>query len=109
MAKKKGKSPKLPKEILGIKLPKELREQGGAMLAKAAASPAAREMVAAGLTMAAAAATAAATRKRTPDPAATAAPPQPERPRPADSQAIADALGGAAEMVLGRLFGAKKG
>ena len=65
MAKKKGKSPKLPKEILGIKLPKELREQGGAMLAKAAASPAAREMVAAGLTMAAAAATAAATRKRT--------------------------------------------
>ncbi|WCT72328.1 hypothetical protein PQ455_11840 [Sphingomonas naphthae] len=108
MAKKKAKSPKLPKEILGVKLPKEIREQGGALLAKAAASPAAREIVAAGLTMAAAAATAAVAKKRTPaDPSTT--PPNPARPAgTTDPQAIADALGGAAEIVLGRLFGGKR-
>jgi hypothetical protein len=55
---KKHKKAKLPKEVLGVKLPKEVREVGGALLEKAN-SPQGREMLAAGLTMAAAAATAA--------------------------------------------------
>ncbi|MCU6454183.1 hypothetical protein LPN01_08845, partial [Sphingomonas sp. A2-49] len=55
---KKTKTAKLPKEVLGIKLSKEVREVGGALLEKAS-SPQGREMLAAGLTMAAAAATAA--------------------------------------------------
>ena len=121
---KKTKKAKLPKEVLGIRLPKELREAGGALLEKAN-SPQGREMLAAGLTMAAAAATAAVAKGRTkretaadrpvpptpPTPGETPEPPKPPRGTQTqpDPQAIAEAVGQAAEALLGRLFGGKKG
>ena len=123
---KKSKKAKLPKEVLGIRLPKEVREAGGALLEKAN-SPQGREMLAAGLTMAAAAATAAVAAGRTkregtaerpvppapPTPgAAPETPRTPESPQGTqtqpDPQAIAEAVGKAAEAMLGRLFGGKK-
>jgi len=123
---KKTKKAKLPKEVLGIRLPKEVREAGGALLEKAN-SPQGREMLAAGLTMAAAAATAAVAAGRTkregtaerPVPPAPPTPgAAPETPRTPESlqgtqnqpdpQAIAEAVGKAAEAMLGRLFGGKK-
>lgn len=123
----KKKSPKLPKTIGGVKIPKELRKAGGALLAKAD-SPAGREMLAAGLTMAAtglaAAATAAADRRRAgpfaetpptppfrpapPIPPVPPAPPhQPGRPGVADPQALADAIGDAVDAALARVFGGR--
>ena len=130
----KKKKAKLPKEVMGVKLPKEVREIGGALLEKAQ-SPEGREMLAAGLTMAAAAATAAVAKGRArreaaaatdaPVPPTSPAPPEapvsPEPPVPPvppvppqgtqmqpDPQAIAEAVGKAAEAMLGRLFGGKK-
>ncbi|MEI5685641.1 hypothetical protein [Sphingomonas kyungheensis] len=137
MGKKKKAKAKLPKEVLGIRLPKEVREVGGVLLEKAN-SPQGREWLAAGLTMAATAATAAvakgqarrseatrpaAERPVPPTPPATPVPPSgdgpPEPPRPEappqgtqtqpDPQAIAAAVGKAAEAMLGRLFGGKAG
>jgi hypothetical protein len=121
---KKTKKAKLPKEILGIKLPKEVREAGGALLEKAQ-SPQGREMLAAGLTMAAAAAAtamangrarreaAAAERPVPPTPETPDAPPVPPTPpqgthRQPDPQAIADAVGKAAEAMLGKFFSGRK-
>jgi hypothetical protein len=120
---KKTKKAKLPKEVLGIRLPKEVREAGGALLEKAN-SPQGRELLAAGLTMAAAAATAAVAKGRTkrdatadrpvpPTPPAPGETPEPPKPPQGtqtqpDPQAIADAVGKAAEAMLGRLFGGKK-
>ncbi len=114
----KTKKVKLPKRIGGVKIPKELRQAGGAILDKAN-SPAGREMIAAGLTMAAAAATAAVRKQRgaarpstppaapeTPD--VPLAPTRPGEPGIGDPQALADAIGNAADAVLTRLFGAKK-
>ncbi len=113
---------KLPKRIAGVKIPKELRAAGGALLEKAD-SPAGREMLAAGLAMlatgAAAAATAAAQKHRaapragvapTPPvpPEAPDAPSRPGEPGLGDPQALADAIGNAADAVLTRLFGAKR-
>jgi len=120
---KKTKKAKLPKEVMGVKLPKEVREIGGALLEKAQ-SPQGREMLAAGLTMAAAAATAAVAKGRarreaaaTPEaPATPQTPTPPGNPTPTppqgtqtqpDPQAIAEAVGKAAEAMLGRLFGGK--
>ncbi|MGH6614982.1 hypothetical protein [Sphingomonas sp.] len=45
---KAGKATKLPKQIAGIKVPKELRKSGAALLEKAN-SPVGREMIAAGI------------------------------------------------------------
>ena len=126
---KKTKKAKLPKDVMGMTLPKEVREIGGALLEKAQ-SPQGREMLAAGLTMAAAAATAAVAKSRakretaatrpvppvspvTPTPEAPPAPPEPPTPPQGtqmqpDPQAIAEAVGKAAEAMLGRLFGGKK-
>lgn len=123
---KKTKKAKLPKEVLGTRLPKELRTAGGALLEKAN-SPQGREMLAAGLTMAAAAATAAVAKGRAKREPAGAAPVPPVPPTPGeapeppkppeppqgtqtqpDPQAIAEAVGKAAEAILGRLFGGKK-
>ena len=130
----KKKKAKLPKEVMGVKLPKEVRAIGGALLEKAQ-SPQGREMLAAGLTMAAAAASAAVAKGRArreaaaatdgPVPPTSPAPPEapvpPEPPVPPvppvpphgtqmqpDPQAIAEAVGKAAEAMLGRLFGGKK-
>lgn len=124
----KKKKAKLPKEVMGVKLPKEVREIGGALLEKAQ-SPQGREMLAAGLTMAAAAATAAVAKGRAkreaaaapetpvspvppasaegPEPPVPPVPPQGTQMQP-DPQAIADAVGKAAEAMLGRLFGEKR-
>lgn len=54
-AKKKAKAGKLPKRVLGVKIPKELRRTGEALIATAA-SPQGREMLATGLMAAASAA-----------------------------------------------------
>ena len=117
---KKPKTAKLPKAVLGIRLPKEVREAGGALIEKAN-SPQGREMLAAGLTMAAAAATAAAAKGRanreqaadSPSEASApgaerqaAKPPQGTQTQP-DPQAIVEVVGKAAEAMLGRLFGGK--
>lgn len=120
MAKKAGaKKGKLPKQVMGVKIPKDLRKAGDQLLEKAN-SPAGREVIAGALTMAAAAATAAVARGR--EKKAAAAPeagvggtrasmgasadatPHGTQRAP-DPQAFADAFGQAAEMALGRLFG----
>ncbi len=107
----KTKKTKIPKRIAGVKLPKELRKTGEAILEKAN-SPQGREMLAAGLTMAAAAATAAVARSR--EKAAAAKPVgQAEtadagKPGVTDPQAFANAVGGMAEAALGKFFAAKK-
>lgn len=103
-AKAAGGDMKLPKAIGGVKVPKELRQSGEALLAKAN-SPAGRQMIASGLTIAAGAAAAAIARRQSPPPAApTTASPAPT----IDPQQIADAVGAAADAVLARLFGAKR-
>jgi hypothetical protein len=102
-----------------------LLDRGEALLAQAN-TPAGREVLTAGLTMAAAAASAAivnAGRERAkaadaaaaPEPAAPHTPPSPPpqgapqgTQRTPDPQVIADALTQAAEQVLGRFFGGKK-
>ncbi|WP_375394754.1 hypothetical protein [uncultured Sphingomonas sp.] len=103
----KTKKAKIPKRIAGVKLPRELRRTGEAILERAN-SPQGREMLAAGLTMAAAAATAAVARSR-----AAAAAPKDAGPGEAgkpgtDPMAFATALGGMAEAALGTFFAAKK-
>lgn len=60
---KPGKKGKLPKQVLGVKVPKELRRAGDQLI-QTASSPQGREMIAGALTMAAAAATAAVTQGR---------------------------------------------
>ncbi len=59
----KTKKGKLPKRIGGVKLPKEVRKTGG-RIAKVVGSPAGRDLIAAGLTMAAAALSAAVEKER---------------------------------------------
>jgi hypothetical protein len=103
--KKPDKKAKLPKQVLGVKIPKELRKAGGALL-EHANSPAGREVIAAGLTVAAAAATAALTRHRTP-PTDAGAGDGSGTTRPSEPQAFADAIGQVAETALSRLFGAR--
>ena len=106
-------------KVARISLPDELLKQGAALLEKAN-SPAGREMIAAGLTMAAAAASAALAKrgaKAAPEASdATATPASPEQPataRPADAAndppVIADALGQAADALLKRFLGPKAG
>ena len=132
----KAKKTKLPKEVMGIRLPKEVREFGGAVLEKAY-PPQGREMLAAGLTMAAAAASAAVAKGRAkrdaaptqpaplqpaqpqpvpPEPAAKGAvppspPPPPAPPRGTDRDpdpaAMLAMVGTVAETVLGKLFAKK--
>ena len=107
----KTKKAKIPKRIAGVKLPKELRRTGEAILEKAN-SPQGREMLAAGLTMAVAAATAAVARNRAKAaaaaPATEAATGEPGKPGTPDPMAFATAIGGMAEAALGKLFAGKK-
>ncbi len=113
MGKKKDKAAKAAKKhkiATGFTLPDELRQQGAALLAKAN-TPAGREMIAAGLTMAAAAASAAAAKHRAKAEGVAAegmATPQPDEPGIVNAQKIADTIGSAAEMLLGRLLAPKK-
>jgi len=112
----KGKL-RLPKEIAGFKLPKELRKSGDALIEKAN-SPEGRQAIASGLAMVGGLVAANAARKQ----AAAAATPAPEatKPEPAaakpaeaasapgkpgiDPQHISDQIGAAADMLLGRIF-----
>lgn len=106
MAKKNGRKAgmKIPKQIGGMKLPKELRQAGNSLLEKAG-SPAGREIIASGLTMAAAAAVAAAAKHRAD---VAAGDRKAGEPGMNDPQRVADAVGNVAEAVLDRLFGARR-
>lgn len=115
---KKAKKGKLPKEVFGVKLPKELRRAGDQLIEQAT-SGAGQKALAGALTMAAAAATAALARGREPAgesprsadateaPGATDAPHAQGTQRSPDPQAIADIAGQAVEAVIGRVFGKK--
>ena len=85
-------------------IPDELVKQGAVLLEKAN-SPAGREMIAAGLTMAAAAASAALTKRAaaTPDAAAAA------NGAAKDPPVLADALNQAADALMKRFLGPKAG
>jgi len=104
MAKKDGKKGKrIPKRIGGLKIPKELRQAGEALLDKAN-SPAGREIIATGLTMAAAAASAAARKQH-------GGPHEARKPGEGgtiDPQRVADAVGDMADAVLDRIFRPRK-
>jgi hypothetical protein len=128
----KTRKPKLPKRIGGVKLTKELRKAGGKLIEKAS-SPIGRELIAAGLSMAAAAATAAAKKERDRHAAARAgaandaaaaadAKPADAKPAPAvatphgpkvsfnsktDPHEIGVVLGNLAQEMLGRVFAGK--
>ena len=111
-AKKGGvkKDKRIPKQIAGIRVPKEVRRRGEALI-DAAASPHGREVIARGLTMAATLANLAAQRGK-PAPAEAepvageAASPSPTPPL--DPQKLAEAVTTVADAVLGRLFPGKK-
>lgn len=104
MGEKKKK--RIPKTVAGVKVPKELRKAGEKLLDQAQ-RPETQAKIAGVLTMAAGAVAAAAARKR----AEQAAPPQEPRAEAhagrtgTDPQAVADAIGQAAEQVLSKLFG----
>lgn len=106
-----GLGGRIPKRIAGMKLPKELRRKGEALIA-AADSPAGREVIAKGLTIAATLASAAAARSQVakaeagePGPSGEgAAPPSP----PIDPAKMVEAVSTVADAVLGRIFGAKR-
>lgn len=126
MAKKKkgDKSttgPKLPKEVAGVKLSKEVRRKGEALIARAA-SPEGRAALAKGLTVAATLANLAVERGKA---AAGDAKPPAQSPRtaaapahdtaqpsggtaPIDPAKVAEAVSTVADAVLGRLFGGKR-
>ena len=87
----------------GFAIPDELMKQGAALLEKAN-TPAGREMLAAGLTMAAAAASAALTKRTADTPDAAAAPGAAKEP-----PVLADALNQAADALMKRFLGPKAG
>ncbi|WEK43726.1 MAG: hypothetical protein P0Y64_02530 [Candidatus Sphingomonas colombiensis] len=107
MAKKDGKKGKrIPKKIGGMKIPKELRQAGEALLDKAN-SAAGREIIASGLTMAAAAAATAAMKHRVKAEASTCRS-KPGDPGIIDPQHVVDTVTEVADAVLDRIFGGKK-
>lgn len=104
MSKKgKAKGAKLPKQVAGVKIPKELRRKGDALLAQAA-SPEGRAAIAKGMSVvagaAAAMAQAAAAKGGAKTPAAGAASDKPV----ANPDALGDAIGAGVDALLGRLF-----
>lgn len=120
MAKKSKKGFRIPKEIGGIKVPKEARRAAEALVEKAN-SPAVRQALASGLAMAAtaAAATMAAKQSRkTSDTAGTASDQphahadkshcgasKPGQGGTNDPQQVADAIGQAANAFMSKMFG----
>jgi hypothetical protein len=106
--KKKGEkgAKRIPKRIGGLKLPKELRQKGEALLDRAT-SPEGQAALAKGLTIAASLATAAAERRQAK--AAPPAPPPANDPHaPVDPAKVVETVATVANEVLGRLFGGKK-
>lgn len=118
-----GGKGRIPKTIAGVKVPKELRKAGEKLLDEVQ-RPETQAKIAGALTMAAGAVAAAAAKKRAAEamaphaprppeaPRAPDAPRTPDAPRPGepgtrsspDPQAVAEAIGQAAEQVLGRFF-----
>ena len=111
------KEGRIPKRVAGVKVPKEVRRRGEALI-EAAGSPHGREVIARGLTVAATLANLAVQRGR--PAAASGAEPEPAvgevaeagaAPSPApplDPQKLAEAVTTVADAVLGRLFPGKK-
>lgn len=106
---KKGKKNgfRIPKEIGGVKVPKEARRAGEALIDKAS-SPAGRQALATGLAVAASMAAAAAARQARPH-----GPAQPSGCNEGadcsrtDANRVADALSEAANTFMSRIFSAK--
>ncbi len=109
---------KIPKEIAGFKVPKELRKKGDALIEKAN-SPEGRQAIASGLAMVGGLVAANAARKQAEAAAAAAAKPEaakadpqpdpkPETAKPGtpgiNPQQMADQIGAAADLLLGRIF-----
>ncbi|ONF95962.1 hypothetical protein [Sphingomonas jeddahensis] len=104
MAKKDKKGFRIPKEIGGVKVPKEARRAGEALIEKAS-SPAGRQMLASGLAMAATAAAAVAARQaRDHGPASNANAAGESGTASVDPSRVADALGDAASAFMTSLF-----
>ncbi|HEU0045870.1 hypothetical protein [Sphingomonas sp.] len=105
MAKDGKKTGKLPKQIGGVKIPKELRKGAEKLVAKAQ-SPEGRAAIAKGAVMvagmAATMAQASAAKKAGVQPVKPSVPPVPGQP--AGNDALADAIGAGVDAVLGRLF-----
>lgn len=107
MAKKGKKGFRIPKEIGGVKVPKEARRAGEALLEKAN-SPAGRQALASGLAVAATAAAAAmAKQARTPPPSTAQAERKPGECGTTDPAKVADAIGEAASVFMAKMFGAR--
>lgn len=106
--KDKNKAVKLPKQVAGVKIPKELRKGGERLIAQAQNSEG-RAVIAKGVSLvagaAAAMAQAAAVKKQatTPTPLIKPGEPGPDHPG-AHPDALGDAIGAGVEAVLGRLF-----
>ena len=100
--KKAAKAAKAAPNATHFAVPDELLKQGAALLDKAN-SPAGREMIAAGLTMAAAAASAALVKRGVDKAAADAAPGTAKEP------VLAEALNQAADALMKRFLGPKAG
>ena len=120
MAKKDKKGFRIPKEIGGIKVPKEARRAGEALIEKVN-TPAGRQALASGLAMAATVAAAAAA-KQARGPVATPGTDQAkagsDKPGsdkagqagttgPVDPQQVVDMLGQAANAFMTKMFGAR--
>lgn len=110
---KKAKAGKLPKEILGVKLPKEARKAGDRLIEAARSDEGRRAIAGALATVAATAAAVAAAAQRRADrpaePAADPAPPQDVAPAPGvagtrDARPFDDVVGQVAGAMLGRLL-----
>ena len=106
MAKKDGRKKRIPKKIGDVKIPKELRQAGEALL-DTATSAAGREIIASGLTMAAAAAATAAMKHRVKT-EASAYGSKPGDPGTIDPQRVVDTVSEVADAVLDRFFGGKR-
>lgn len=101
MGKKKAKAGKLPKEVLGVKLPKELRKAGDRLIEQVQ-GPAGRQAIAGALTAVAGAAVTAALSREAMRAAAA-----PRREASADEQRHAEAkeaMARAAEAFMGKFF-----
>ncbi len=109
MAKKGKKGFRIPKEIGGVKVPKEARRAGEALIEKAC-SPEGRQVLASGLAMAATAAAALAARQAGDRAARPADARQSSRPGESatDSDRVSAAIGDAADIFMNRIFGARK-
>lgn len=107
----KHKKGKLPKRVAGVKIPKQWRKGGEALIAQAQ-SPEGRAAIAKGVSVVAGAAAAMAQAAAAKNPATAKQPAaetdqKPAQPGTGNPDALADAIGAAADAVLGRLFAKK--